>query len=64
MQQEVRNTPEARFPMQRKFLKLKQDGALSAPSEAADRIIAYLFDPSFGDAAVADIRDLAMPGKT
>ena len=59
MQVDVRNTPEARFPMRPKFQKLKQEGHLTPPGEAARQIVGHLLSPAFGLVTTADIRDLA-----
>ena len=59
MQVDVRNTPEARFPMRQKFEKLKQEGHLTPPGDAAKQIVGYLLSPAFGQVTTADIRDLA-----
>lgn len=58
MQTLVRTTPESRFPMLKKFQRLKQKGHLTPPDTAAERIVAYLLDARFGEAEIADLREL------
>ena len=58
MQTVIRATPEDRFPMQKKFLRLKQDGHLTPPENAAARIVAYLLGAQFGEATTADLREI------
>ena len=58
MQTLVRATPEVRFPMLRKFQRLHQEGHLTPPDTAAERIVAYLLDARFGQTQIADLREL------
>lgn len=58
MQTEIRNLAETSFPMLKKFQKLKRNGLLTAPTEAAARIIDYALDPEFGNLPTADLREL------
>ena len=58
MQAVIRATPEARFPMLKKFQRLKQDGHLTSAEDAAARIVAYLLGAQFGDSVTADLREL------
>ena len=59
MQVQLRGADAAAFPDRASFEQLKQRGTLSAPEDAARRILAYLERPDFGTAHVADIRDAA-----
>lgn len=56
---QLRGADAAAFPDRANFEQLKQRGMLSAPEDAARRILAYLERPDFGTAPVADIRDAA-----
>lgn len=58
MQTEIRSLPETSFPMLKKFQKLKRNGLLTPPTEAAARIVEYVLDPDFGSLATADLREL------
>jgi hypothetical protein len=40
------------------FVQMKTSGALTSPAEAAQRVLAYLQRPDFGDQPVADVRDI------
>jgi benzil reductase ((S)-benzoin forming) len=57
MQVQLRTANAANFPDQQNFRQLKNDGLLSSPSDAATRVLAYLFKPEFGATPVADVRD-------
>lgn len=57
MQIQLRSANAADFPDQDNFNQLKTGGHLSTPSEAATRVLAYLFKPEFGTHPVADVRD-------
>jgi benzil reductase ((S)-benzoin forming) len=59
MQAEIRKTPLERFPIRERFEALKREGSLSEPKECAARLVDYLLSAGFGQAAVADLRDLA-----
>lgn len=58
MQAEIRGTPVADFPLRQKFEALKANGGLSTPEDCAAGIVAHLLDTRFGDAPVADLREL------
>ena len=62
MQDIIRNTPETRFPMLKRFQRMKQEGQLTPADDAARRIVAYQLDARFGEAATADLRDLPEAG--
>lgn len=57
MQVQLRSADAARFPDLGNFVGLKEKGMLSAPSEAAARVLAFLDRPDFGSNPVADVRD-------
>ena len=63
MQTEIRSTPEERFPLLKKFQKMKQDGTLTSPQEAAMRLVSFLLSDEFGNASTADIRELTISTK-
>ena len=56
MQVNARNQDPARFPQTAYFLKMKEDGVLVPPADAARRILGYLFRDDFGDTEIDDIR--------
>lgn len=57
MQVQLRSADAARFPDLGNFVGLKEKGMLSAPPEAAARVLAFLDRPDFGSNPVADVRD-------
>ncbi|HWP13901.1 MAG TPA: SDR family NAD(P)-dependent oxidoreductase [Ramlibacter sp.] len=57
MQVHLRSADAAQFPDIGNFIGLKEEGVLSAPAEAAARVLAFLARPDFGSQAVADVRD-------
>jgi len=58
MQAEIRASDVRQFPLRQRFEALKRDGALSSPEDCARRLVAYALAPGFGDAPVADLRDI------
>ena len=59
MQLQLRSASAADFPDQDAFERLKANGQLSMPDEAARRVLAYLNRPDFGAQPVDDVRDEA-----
>jgi NAD(P)-dependent dehydrogenase (short-subunit alcohol dehydrogenase family) len=57
MQRQLRSGDLARFPDGAMFRQLHAGGQLSAPREAALRILGFLARPDFGQNPVADVRD-------
>lgn len=57
MQGELRGGDPGRFPDRDNFQRLKDDAALTSPEQAAQRVLAYLARPAFGEPVVADVRD-------
>ncbi|WP_210547509.1 SDR family NAD(P)-dependent oxidoreductase [Rhodoferax sp. PAMC 29310] len=57
MQVQLRSAIASDFPDQENFSQLKSGGLLTSPSDAATRVLAYLFRPDFGATPVADVRD-------
>lgn len=57
MQEEIRATPEDRFPRREKFVSLHEQGGLREPTEAAEGIWSLL-DRDLENGAVVDLRDL------
>ncbi len=56
MQKTLRGADAQAFPERVRFKALAEQGMLDAPAATAQKILAYLEDPSFGTTAVADIR--------
>ncbi len=56
MQVLARSRDPALFPQTRYFAKMKDDGVLVAPADAARRILGYLGRDDFGDREIDDIR--------
>ncbi|HEY2025024.1 SDR family oxidoreductase [Paraburkholderia sp.] len=61
MQAQIRGSGEAQFPMRARFEDLKRNGQLSTPEQCAAQLIDYALSDKFGDAPVADIREIAKP---
>lgn len=59
MQHQLRGAADAQFPDKAAFVGMKENGSLTSPFEAADRLIAYLTRSDFGSNPVADVRDVA-----
>ena len=57
MQVQLRSTDPALFPDVGNFAQLKEGGQLSSPKQAAERVLAWLERPDFGEHPVADVRD-------
>jgi benzil reductase ((S)-benzoin forming) len=57
MQTQLRAGDPAAFPDLPRFEALQRDGQLSSPEQAAQRLLAWLERPDFGDRPVADVRD-------
>lgn len=58
MQEEIRATPESRFPMRERFVQMKSQGTLASPEQCARTVADYLLDARFGVKPVDDVRDL------
>jgi NAD(P)-dependent dehydrogenase (short-subunit alcohol dehydrogenase family) len=57
MQVQLRSADASQFPDIGNFIGMKERGALSSPSAAAARVLAFLARPDFGSKPVADVRD-------
>lgn len=57
MQAEIRAADPADFPLQQRFVQLKQSGELTSPAAAAARLVDYLLGPRFGERVLSDLRD-------
>jgi NAD(P)-dependent dehydrogenase (short-subunit alcohol dehydrogenase family) len=56
MQVQLRNADASAFPDQPAFAGLHHQGQLTTPCAAAQRVLAFLHRPDFGDNPVADVR--------
>ncbi|MFM6996810.1 MAG: SDR family NAD(P)-dependent oxidoreductase [Limnohabitans sp.] len=56
MQVQLRSADQALFPDRVNFANLHAKGQLSAPAEAAARVLAWLARPDFGQEPIADVR--------
>lgn len=56
MQVQLRSADASAFAAQSVFAGFKADGALDSPERAAEKMLAFLDRPDFGDDAVADLR--------
>ena len=56
MQAQLRGSDPSSFPDQGMFANLHSDKQLTSPAEAAQRVIAVLRRPDFGDNVIADVR--------
>jgi benzil reductase ((S)-benzoin forming) len=57
MQVQLRAGDPAAFPDRQRFVELQRQGQLTSPDAAAERLLAWLQRPDFGDQPVADVRD-------
>ena len=57
MQSELRASDPGNFPEHANFVQLKENGMLTSPADAAQRVLAYLARTDFGAQPVADVRD-------
>jgi benzil reductase ((S)-benzoin forming) len=57
MQVQLRGADARQFPDIGNFIGMKDRGALSSPSEAAAKVLAFLARADFGSNPVADVRD-------
>jgi len=57
MQVQLRGGDPAGFPDRERFVELQRQGQLSSPEDAAQRVLAWLNRPDFGQNPVADVRD-------
>lgn len=59
MQQTIRSSDEAAFPLLDRFLEYKEQGALSSPEETARKLIDFMEDADFRKIGpIADIREI------
>lgn len=58
MQAQIRATPLDDFPLRGKFEALKANGGLATPADCAAGVVAHLLSDRFGEAPVADLREL------
>jgi NAD(P)-dependent dehydrogenase (short-subunit alcohol dehydrogenase family) len=58
MQVYARSRDVDAFPQARYFAKMKDDGVLASPADAARKILGYLFRDDFGDVEIDDIRNV------
>ncbi|MBL0419998.1 SDR family NAD(P)-dependent oxidoreductase [Ramlibacter sp. AW1] len=56
MQVQLRSADVNAFPDRQGFVGLKQQGVLTAPDDAAARVLEFLARPDFGSQPVADVR--------
>lgn len=58
MQADIRSTTPADFPMQARFVSMKQDGMLSNAADVSARLVAYVLSDAFGADPTPDLRHL------
>lgn len=56
MQAAIRATPDADFPLRRRFVELQETGTLVAPADCARGVVDYLLAADFGGEPVDDLR--------
>ena len=61
MQAVIRATAMQAFPMRDRFEALKRHGKLASPQDCAAKLVSYVLGDTFGQMAVADLRDFASP---
>lgn len=60
MQADIRAVNPSAFPMQARFVALKQDGQLTDVADAGARLVAYVMSDAFGNDPTPDLRQLAV----
>ena len=58
MQAAIRHAPAEDFPLLDRFLALKENGELTSPTVAAERLVRHLLSEDFGKDVLADLRQL------
>lgn len=58
MQAKIRSLREEDFPQKERFVQLKEEGRLSSPEAAADKLLQLLFSGDYEHGDVLDIRNL------
>lgn len=58
MQGELRASDPANFPALPRFEALKRDGQLVSPEDCAERLVTHTLSERFGQAPVADVREM------
>lgn len=58
MQTQLRATPQANFPNLKRFVEMKNEGALTPPDVAGKALVDYTLSDAFGCVATADLRQL------
>ena len=56
MQTEIRSTPDDTFPDRQRFVRMKEDGSLRTPEDAARALVDYLLSTDFGADPVTETR--------
>lgn len=59
MQADIRASSPDDFPLQARFVAMKQDGQLTAADDAAKRLVVYFLSDAFGSDPTPDIRQVA-----
>ncbi len=62
MQEQIRSSCAASFPQVERFKKLKDEGKLTPPEQAAIKLLAYFDSPAFGEEPITDIRTISFEG--
>lgn len=57
MQRTIWNTEESRFPTKEKFLRLRDEGKLADPREAAAKVIRAIEDETIASGEIIDVRE-------
>ncbi len=58
MQADIRRTVPTDFPMQARFVTMKQDGMLADAADVSARLVAYMLSDAFGSDPTPDLRQL------
>ena len=60
MQADIRSADAFDFPLQARFVAMKQDGQLAHAADAGARLVAYVLSDAFGTDPTPDLRQLAV----
>ena len=60
MQADIRSADAVDFPLQARFVAMKQDGQLTQAADASVRLVAYVLSDAFGNDPTPDLRQLSV----
>ncbi len=58
MQAQVRGSEQKDFPQLNRFIEMKEKNLLTSPQDCAQKLLAFLNSPEFGNEVITDIRNI------